>query len=92
MLKRIITYNLNVRQSERLVEEALKKRETDRNKKNRKGCMNYKIYVNSIRKLFTQISEIEKDAQLMQEEKDDFVEVKILIPKKEKHALQRVGS
>ena len=26
------------------------------------------------------------------EEKDDFVEVKILIPKKEKHALQRVGS
>ena len=92
MLKRIITYNLNVRQSERLVEEALKKRETDRNKKNRKGCMNYKIYVNSIRKLFTQISEIEKDAQLMQEEKEDFVEVKILIPKKEKPVLQRVGS
>ena len=26
------------------------------------------------------------------EEKDDFVEVKILIPKKEKHALRRVGS
>ena len=92
VLKRIITYNLNVRQSERLVDEALKKREAGRNKRNRKSCMNYKIYVNSIRKLFTQISEIEKDAQLMQEEKDDFVEVKILIPKKEKHALQRVGS
>ena len=92
VLKRIITYNLNVRQSERLVDEALKKREASRNKRNRKSCMNYKIYVNSIRKLFTQISEIEKDAQLMQEEKDDFVEVKILIPKKEKHALQRVGS
>ena len=92
VLKRIITYNLNVRQSERLVDEALKKRDAGRNKRNRKSCMNYKIYVNSIRKLFTQISEIEKDAQLMQEEKDDFVEVKILIPKKEKHALQRVGS
>ena len=92
VLKRIITYNLNVRQSERLVDEALKKREAGRNKRNRKSCMNYKIYVNSIRKLFTQISEIEKDAQLLQEEKDDFVEVKILIPKKEKPFLQRVGS
>ena len=92
VLKRIITYNLNVRQSERLVDEALKKREAGRNKRNRKSCMSYKIYVNSIKKLFTQISEIEKDAQLLQEEKDDFVEVKILIPKKEKPVLQRVGS
>ena len=40
VLKRIITYNLNVRQSERLVDEALKKREAGRNKRNRKSCMN----------------------------------------------------
>lgn len=92
VLKRIVTYNLNVRQSERLVEEVLRKKEIDRSKKNRKSCMNYRIYLNSIRKLFSQISEIEKDAQLLQEEKDDFVEVKILIPKKEKVILQRVGS
>lgn len=92
ILKRIITYNLNVRQSERLVEEVLKKREAVGNKRNRKSCMNYKIYINSIKKLFTQISEIEKDAQLLQEEKEDFVEVKILIPKKEKNILQKTGS
>ena len=82
ILKKIITYNLNVRQTEKLVEEALKKKEDESLKKKRMAHMSYKIYVNSLKKLFNQISEIEKGAQFFQEDSDGFVQIKILIPKK----------
>lgn len=43
--------------------------------------INYKIYVNSIRKAFGEISMAEKNAKYFQEENEGFVEIKIVIPK-----------
>jgi len=81
VLERIVHYGLNVKQSERLVEEILIKKEESFRKTNKIKYINYKIYINSIKKVFSEINELEKEALFAQEDKGDFIEVKITIPK-----------
>ncbi len=84
ILTRVVEHNLNVKQTERLVEDVFKKQEEEKRKGEKLRFINYRIYLNTLRKAFASISEIEKSAKFYQEDKGEFLEVRILIPKKEK--------
>lgn len=80
--EKVVADGLNVMQTERLVQSLL-------NEKNRKEMMaanhishiHYKIYLNTLRRAFGTIYEAENNAKYFQEDKGDYLEVKILIPK-----------
>lgn len=83
ILTRIVEHNLNVKQTEKLIEDVLKKQEEEKRKGEKLRFINYRIYLNTLKKAFSSISEIEKNARFYQEDKGEFLEVRILIPKKE---------
>ncbi|MGN0714353.1 MAG: ParB/RepB/Spo0J family partition protein [Anaerovoracaceae bacterium] len=84
VIARVIKNNLNVKQTEKLVEDLLSGQEEQRRKKNKMNYISYKIYVNTIRKAFSQIKEMEENAIMTQEDKGDVLELKIVIPKKDR--------
>lgn len=84
VIARVIKNNLNVKQTEKLVEDLLSGQEELRRKKNKVNYISYKIYVNTIRKAFSQIKEMEENAIFTQEDKGDVLEIKITIPKKDR--------
>lgn len=84
IINKIVKNNLNVKQTEKLIEEFLEGQAEQKRKKQKVNYISYKIYVNTIRKAFSQIKEIEKDAVFSQEDKGEYLEVKITIPKKDR--------
>ena len=84
IIDRIVKNNLNVKQTEKLIEEFLEGQAEQKRKKQKVNYISYKIYVNTIRKAFSQIKEIEKDVVFSQEDKGEYLEVKITIPKKDR--------
>lgn len=84
IINRIVKNNLNVKQSEKLIDEFLAALEEQHRKKNKINYISYKIYVNTIRKSFAQIKEMEEGAVLSQEDKGDVLELKITIPKRDR--------
>jgi len=87
ILGRIVEHNLNVKQTEKLIEDVMRKQEEEQRKGEKLRFINYRIYLNTLKKAFTSISEVEKNAQFYQEDKGDFLEVRIIIPKKENKAI-----
>jgi len=83
ILSRITDHNLNVKQTEKLIEDVIKKQEEEKRKGEKLRFINYRIYLNTLKKAFSSISEIEKNAKYYQEEKGEFLEVRIIIPKRE---------
>ncbi len=86
ILNRIIEHNLNVKQTEKLIEDVMEKQEEDNRKKEKIRFIHYRIYLNTLRKAFASISEIEKNAQYVQVDKGDCFEIRITIPKKDNKA------
>lgn len=89
ILQKIVDHNLNVKQSEKLIEDFLAKRAEERRKGEKLKYINYRIYINTIRKAFSTIHEVESNASYQQLDKGDYFELKIVIPKnvaKEKQA------
>ena len=84
VIKRVIHNNLNVKQTEKLIEEISQKKEELLRKKNKINYISYKIYLNTLRKAFNQIKEMEKNAIFEQEDKGEYLEVKIILPKKDR--------
>ncbi|MDD6881409.1 MAG: ParB/RepB/Spo0J family partition protein [Firmicutes bacterium] len=84
VILRVIVNKLNVKQTEKLVEEIITKNTEKARKINKINYISYKIYVNTLRKAFDQIKEMEKNARFVQEDKGDFLEVKIILPKKDR--------
>lgn len=82
VIQKIIKNNLNVTQSEKFISDILHKHDAAKITRERISFINYKLYINTIKKAFACISESEKEAKFFQEEKDDFVELRIMIPKK----------
>lgn len=82
VVQRVIKHNLNVKQTEKLIDDLLASQEEQRRKKKKINYISYKIYVNTIRKAFGQIKEMEENAIFTQEDKGEFLELKITIPKK----------
>lgn len=83
ILKRIVDNNLNVKQTEKIIDEYIRKKENDEKRTKKISCISYKIYVNTLKKAFSQIEQFEKEAEFNQEDKGDYLEVKIFIPKRE---------
>ena len=81
VIERVVSHGLNVRQTEKLIEDILEKQQEEQRKKNKISYISYKLYVNSIRKTFNEIFQLESGAKYTQEDKGDFMEVKITIPK-----------
>lgn len=81
LLEKIISHNLNVKQSEKLIEDFLTKTAEERRKSEKLKYINYRIYINTIRKAFSAIREAEHEALYFQEDKGDHLEVRIIIPK-----------
>ena len=82
ILQRVINNNLNVKQTEKLIEDFLIKEEENSRKKRKINYISYKIYMNTIKKAFSQIHDMEKNARIFEDDKGVYVEVKIVIPKK----------
>lgn len=89
IIERIIKNNLNVTQSEKLINDILSKQENSRHGGERIHFINYRLYVNTVKKAFATIFESEKNAQFFQEDKGDMVEMRILIPKRSENVLCR---
>lgn len=87
VLNRVIQNNLNVKQTEQLIEDILFKTEQEQRQNRKVSYISYKIYINTIRKAFAQIHDIEQGAEFYEDDKGEYMEVKILIPKNKKHAL-----
>lgn len=83
ILKKIVDHSLNVKQSEKLIEDFLAKRAEERRKGEKLKYINYRIYINTIRKAFSTIHEVERNASYQQMDKGDYFELKIMIPKNE---------
>ena len=81
ILKRVIDNNLNVKQTEKLIDDLLDGKEKAYRKKNKINYISYKIYLNTIRKAFNQVKTVEKNAKFIENDTEEFLEVKILIPK-----------
>ncbi|MCI8645554.1 MAG: ParB/RepB/Spo0J family partition protein [Firmicutes bacterium] len=81
VIKRIIAHGLNVRQSEKLIQDVMEKQQEERRKQNKIRYISYKLYLNTIRKTFNEIFQVEQGAKYTQEDKGEFYEVKITIPK-----------
>lgn len=81
VLERVIANNLNVKQTERLIEDILSKKQEEMRKAHKLRYINYKIYINSIKKTFDQIKDAEANAKYYQQDLGDMLEIKILIPK-----------
>lgn len=84
VMERVIANNLNVKQTEKLIDDVLEKKEAALRKRRKINYISYKIYLNTIRKAFNQIKEMEENAKIIQEDKGDFMEVKILLPKNDR--------
>lgn len=81
VVERVISHGLNVRQTEKLIEDIIEKQQEERRKKNKISYISYKLYINSIRKTFNEIFQMENGAKYTQEDKGEYLEVKITIPK-----------
>ncbi len=84
VMDRVIANGLNVKQTEKLIEDVLQKKEEALRKRRKVNYISYKIYLNTIRKAFRQIKEMEENAKISQEDKGDFLEVKIILPKNDR--------
>lgn len=81
VIERVVSHGLNVRQTEKLIEDILSKQMEEQRKKNKISYISYKLYLNTIRKTFNEIFQVENGAKYTQEDKGDHFEVKITIPK-----------
>lgn len=81
ILEKVIKQNLNVKQTEKLIDDMLLKAEAESRKSRKINYISYKVYMNTIKKAFAQIHDIESDAKIFEDDKGEYVEVKIIIPK-----------
>ena len=81
VIEKVVSHGLNVRQTEKFIEDVLEKQQEEQRKKNKISYISYKLYLNTIRKTFNEIFQVEQGAKYTQEDKGDYYEVKIVIPK-----------
>ena len=83
IINKVIEKNLNVKDTERLIKsvnEKLNKEDTPNNQ-NIKNFINYKIYINTIKNAYKEILKTGIKAKFEEKEKDEYIEVKVRIPK-----------
>lgn len=85
-LDKIIKNKLNVQKSEDLILEMLDKDIDEKKIFTIRKCIHYKIYLNTLKNAFKTIKEVEKNAEYLQEDKGEYMEIKIKIPKNQSEA------
>jgi len=79
IINRVIHEKYNVKETEHLVERALKKQKLKTQKSTFK--VNYRIYTNTIKKAFKMVKSMSEHSTMAMNESDDYVEILIKIPK-----------
>ncbi len=84
LLEKVIERELNVSQTEKLIDTILEDilKEKTNSRLFMKNLISYKIYVNTIKNAYNEILKTGIDAKFEQEESEDFIELKVKIPKK----------
>lgn len=80
IIEKIIRHNFNVKQTEKLVEEYSARKEEKEREQRRIQHISYKLYLNTLRKTFNDMSLEDKGATFYQEVNDDNLKVIITIP------------
>jgi ParB family chromosome partitioning protein len=80
---KIIEKNLNVKDTERLIDSLKEKlnEDTKTSKQSIRNFINYKIYINTIKNAYKEILKTGIKAKFEEKEKDDYIEVRVKIPK-----------
>lgn len=81
VIARVVANNLNVKQTEKLIDDIISGKERAEQQKRKINYISYKIYLNTIRKAFDQIKAVESKAKFIESDQGEFLEVKIIIPK-----------
>ena len=81
IIEKVVKHSFNVKQTEKLVEEYLAKRENQERERNKVKHISYKLYVSTLKKAFNDMDLIGKGATFNQEDTGDSYVVKITIPK-----------
>ena len=84
VIERVTVNGLNVKQTEKLIEDILVGKEKAERNKKKINYISYKIYLNTIRKAFNQVKDVEKNAKFIESDRGEFLEVKIIIPKNDR--------
>ena len=84
VIERVTVNGLNVKQTEKLIEDILAGKEKAERNKKKINYISYKIYLNTIRKAFNQVKDVEKNANFIESDRGEFHEVKIIIPKNDR--------
>lgn len=84
ILDKVISKNLNVSDTEKLVKSVLQdvNEEKIKNKLYIRNFINYKIYINTIKNAYKEIVKTGIDAKFEKNESEEFIELKVKIPKK----------
>src|SRR6056297_254266 len=83
ILNKVIEKNLNVKDTEKLIKSVKEKinKEEKPSKQNIRNFINNKIYINTIKNAYNEILKTGIKAKFEEKEKDDYIEVKVKIPK-----------
>ncbi|WP_313339299.1 nucleoid occlusion protein [Sedimentibacter sp.] len=84
ILEKIIKRDLNVSETEKLVNSIAEDLNIKKMKDKRyvRNFINYKIYINTIKNAYNEIVKTGIEAKFEQQESDEFIEIKVKIPKK----------
>jgi len=84
IIEKVIKKDLNVSETEKLVNSIAEDLNYKKMKDKRyvRNFINYKIYINTIKNAYNEIVKTGIDAKFEQEESEEFIEIKVKIPKK----------
>ncbi len=84
IVEKVISKDLNVSETERLVNSIAEdiNEKKMRDKRYVRNFINYKIYINTIKNAYNEIVKTGIDAKFEQDESDEYIEIKVKIPKK----------
>ncbi|MDF2675740.1 MAG: nucleoid occlusion protein [Bacillota bacterium] len=84
IVDKIIKKDLNVSATEKLIKSILEDVNMEKTKDKRyvRNFINYKIYINTIKNAYNEIVKTGIDAKFEQGESDEYIEIKVRIPKK----------
>ena len=84
VIERVAANSLNVKQTEKLIDDILASKEKAERSRRKINYISYKIYLNTIKKAFNQVKDVEKNAKFIENDMGEFLEVKIIIPKNDR--------
>lgn len=84
IIEKVISKDLNVSETEKLVNSIAEdiNEKKMRDKRYVRNFINYKIYINTIKNAYNEIVKTGIDAKFEQDESDEYIEIKVKIPKK----------